>query len=77
VAPSDFVNAPPVPRGAKRAKYLGTTPEGDLVFGLPSDERGYVQPGNRRNRRNRVRRALPVEEPPMVLPAEPVDPDDE
>lgn len=75
VDPSDLANAPPVPRGSKRARYIGTTPEGDLVFGLPSNERGYVAPNN--SRRRRVRRALPVPEPAIVLPAEPVDPDDE
>jgi serine/threonine-protein kinase len=78
--PDDIgVNAPTVPRGAKRARYLGTTPEGDLVFGLPSDQRGYVAPPGSDNRRRRVRGAN-VERPAnpeMVLPAEPVEPDGE
>ncbi len=79
---SDLVNAPPVPRGTKRARYLGTTPEGDLVFGLPSDERGFVAPPAYQAdqpRRRRTRRVAPEPTPQreMVLPAEPVDPDDE
>ncbi|MDQ6624799.1 MAG: protein kinase [Verrucomicrobiota bacterium] len=70
-------NAPAVPRGSKRARYLGTTPEGDLVFGLPSDQRGYVAPAGTDNRRRRSRRS--TAEPPTerVLPAEPLDPNDE
>ena len=79
---SDFVNAPPVPRGAKRARYLGSTPEGDLVFGLPSNERGFVAPPANQGdqpRRRRARRVAPEPTPQreMILPAEPVDPDDE
>ncbi|MFN2476826.1 MAG: protein kinase [Chthoniobacterales bacterium] len=72
------VNAPAAPRGSKRARYLGTTPEGDLIFGLPSDQRGYVAPPPPDGGRARRSRRPPVEPPPaMVLPAEPVDPDDE
>ena len=70
---------PPVPRGAVRAEYLGTTPDGNLVFGLPSSERGYVAPAEPRRRRSRRAApepaanvdALPAE--PAILPAEPVD----
>jgi serine/threonine-protein kinase len=69
------VNAPPVPRGAKRAKYLGTTPDGDLVFGLPSDQRGYVAPPRGDNRRRRTPAADLDQRPATVLPAEPVEPD--
>ena len=67
---------PPMPRGAVRAEYLGTTPDGNLVFGLPSEQRGYVAP---RESRRRSRRAQPSEDvdalpaEPVVLPAEPVD----
>jgi hypothetical protein len=35
---------PGLPRRAERARYLGTTPEGELVFEVPSAERGYVSP---------------------------------
>lgn len=83
VTDSDFANAPPIPRGAKRARYLGTTADGDLVFGLPSDERGFVAPPayqpDQRRRSRRQRRVAPTPEPrpEMVLPAEPVDPEDE
>ena len=69
---------PPVPRGAVRAEYLGTTPDGNLVFGLPSSERGYVAPAESRRRSRRAQppsdvQVLPAE--PAVLPALP--PDDE
>jgi serine/threonine protein kinase len=67
---------PPVPRGAVRAEYLGTTPDGNLVFGLPSSERGYVAPGESRRRSRRAQPpsdvdVLPAE--PAVLPALPAD----
>jgi hypothetical protein len=63
---------PPMPRGAVRAEYLGTTPDGNLVFGLPSEQRGYVAP----ERRRRSRRPVDVlDAEPAVLPALP--PDDE
>jgi hypothetical protein len=67
---------PPVPRGAVRAEYLGTTPDGNLIFGLPSSERGYVAPGE--SRRRRSRRAAPANvdvlpAEPAVLPALPAD----
>lgn len=74
--PVDNDDAPPVPRGATRAKYLGTTPQGDLIFGLPSEQRGYVAPPTYGGDHRRVRRARPVAEPPAeetALPAEPVD----
>lgn len=75
---NDDVRAPAPPRGAKRAQYLGTTPEGDLVFGLPSDQRGYVAPPGSDSRRRRSRAELePARDPEMVLPAEPVDPEDD
>lgn len=70
----EFVNAPPVPRGTKRAKFLGTTPEGDLIFGLPSDQRGYVAPPAERRTRRTRRVAEPASDPERVLPAEPLDP---
>jgi hypothetical protein len=67
---------PPIPRGAVRAEYLGTTPDGNLVFGLPSAQRGYVAPGE--SRRRRSRRAAPANvdvlpAEPAVLPALPAD----
>jgi hypothetical protein len=67
---------PPIPRGAVRAEYLGTTPDGNLVFGLPSSERGYVAPDSRRRRSRRPASAdvLPAE--PAILPAEPVGDDE-
>jgi len=67
-------SAPPLPRGAVRAQYLGTTPEGNLIFGLPSNERGYVSPPAVREEQRRSRRAVrdPLKELP-VLPALPPD----
>lgn len=62
-------------RGPVRAQYLGTTREGELIFGLPSSERVYAAPppdlsAEGVERLGRVRRALPP-----VLPALPPDPD--
>lgn len=59
--------------GSVRAEFLGTTPEGDLIFGLPTSERVYAAPPpasfeDERGRPQRVRRALPP-----VLPALPPD----
>ena len=68
---------PAIPRGAVRAEFLGTTEDGNLIFGLPASQRGYVAPGESRARRSRrvqpppdleVRAALPP-----VLPALPPD----
>lgn len=58
-------------RGQVRAQFLGTTPEGDLIFGLPSSERVYASPPaeafvGEEQRAREVRRALPP-----VLPALP------
>ncbi|MFN2507184.1 MAG: protein kinase [Chthoniobacterales bacterium] len=74
---------PPVPRGSVRAEYLGTTPEGELIFGLPSEEEGFVTPressrgeSSRRSRRRTVKdpEELPVLPAlPPVLPALPPD----
>jgi serine/threonine-protein kinase len=76
-------SAPRMREGRVRAQYLGTTPEGEMVFGLPADERGYLDPNTAAERRNssgrrrkmEVRRAEPVDELP-VLPALPPDSDD-
>ena len=70
VTPEDEASLPPVPRGSKRARYLGTTPDGALVFGMPSNEQVYVAPPENSSRR-RVRR-LPADAAPPR--AEPVDP---
>jgi hypothetical protein len=80
VASSAQSGQQPMPRGSVRAQYLGTTPDGELVFGLPSNERGYVSPPRPAVRAEpaspsrRVRPALrvPDEELP-VLPALPPD----
>ncbi len=37
-------NTPGLPNRSRRARFIGTTPEGELVFETPSQERGYVSP---------------------------------
>jgi serine/threonine protein kinase len=69
-------NMPPVPRGAVRAQFLGTTPDGELVFGLPSEERGYVTPREstrERRARRHNRRVIETVDGVPVLPALPPD----
>ncbi|MDQ6860184.1 MAG: protein kinase [Verrucomicrobiota bacterium] len=70
-APKNVVSSGRMRNGNVRAQYLGTTPEGELIFGLPSDERGYLTPG-RNKRRTTVRPAEPPDGLP-VLPALPPD----
>ncbi|MDQ6765297.1 MAG: protein kinase [Verrucomicrobiota bacterium] len=66
---------PPLPPRAVRAQYLGTTPDGELVFGLPSDEKAFYAPGSGGRPRRHSRRVIrePVSELPPVLPALPPD----
>ena len=74
VTPEDERALPPVPRGSKRARYLGTTPDGALVFGMPSNERVFVSPPPPPGSPRRIiRRALPDADAPPPR-AEPVDP---
>lgn len=61
---------PPLPAHAVRVQYLGTTREGELVFGLPSSEKGFASPNGRRRARRIVKD--PISELP-VLPALPPD----
>lgn len=66
---------PPLSGRSKRARYVGTAPDGSLVFEMPSEERVFVAPpayGGSPRRRIRQR---PVEDLP-VLPAEPVPADE-
>ncbi|MDQ6623977.1 MAG: hypothetical protein M3Y86_10915, partial [Verrucomicrobiota bacterium] len=73
--------AAPLPDGKVRAQYLGTTPDGQLVFGLPSHERGYLAPATVAPVRHETRRrihhpAVRAAERPdemRVLPALPPD----
>ncbi len=71
-----------IPRGRVRAEYLGTTPEGELIFGMPStNERVFAAPPaeaylNER-RPARVRRALPPVLPALPPDDEPEEDDDE
>ena len=77
ITPAEEAALPPVPRGSKRARYLGTTPDGALVFGMPSSERVYAAPppAPARSSRRNIRRAEPIEEAPPPR-AEPVDPEE-
>jgi hypothetical protein len=76
ITPADEAALPPVPRGSKRARFLGTTPDGALVFGMPqSSERVYAAPPPAPERSSRrSRRAAPQESVPPR--AEPVDPEE-
>jgi serine/threonine-protein kinase len=70
-----------VRQGNVRAQFLGTTPNGELVFGLPSDERAYLNPESPQRRDTRVRHRGRPEvrpaEPPDDLPVRPALPPDE
>jgi hypothetical protein len=73
ITAADEAALPPVPRGSQRARYLGTTPDGALIFGMPnSSERVYAAPPPARRSSRRSRRAIPQET--TVMRAEPVDP---
>jgi eukaryotic-like serine/threonine-protein kinase len=69
---AELAALPPVPRGAKRARFVGTAPDGSLMFELPSDERVYAAPPAYAPSSRRRVREVPIEDLP-VLPAEPVD----
>lgn len=74
-------DGPRVARGVQRARFVGTTPDGEWIFDAPSGQAFLPLPSSdddrapRRHRRERVRveRALPPDdEPPVrVLPALP------
>lgn len=73
VASSD--NAGTIGRGVVRAQFIGTTPDGNLIFGLPSSQRGYVAApaSDRDSSRRRNRRAAEPRQELPVLPALPPD----
>ena len=76
VTPNDERALPPLPRGSKRARYLGTREDGALVFGMPSSERVYVAPPPpAENAPRRRTRRVPGEDAPPPR-AEPVDPEE-
>lgn len=73
---------PAVPRGAVRAQFMGTSPDGEWIFGLPADKKGIVslpegeksdKRATRRARRARRDSQPPGEPSPRVLPALPPD----
>ena len=62
--------APPLPRGSRRARFVGVAPDGSLMFELPSQERVYDAPVVRDHSRRRRSRQV-IDDLP-VLRAEPV-----
>jgi hypothetical protein len=68
-----------MPAGNVRAQFLGTTPEGELIFGLPTEQRGYLAPPAQRGERSRraKRSAVRPAQPPDGLPVLPALPADE
>ncbi|MGI8819555.1 MAG: protein kinase domain-containing protein [Chthoniobacterales bacterium] len=71
----EFASRPALPSRSKRARYVGTAPDGSLMFETPSAERVYAAPpayGEGNSRRRRVRLPVPDDEMP-VMRAEPAD----
>jgi hypothetical protein len=72
----DEAALPPVPKGSKRARYIGTRPDGSMIFALPSSERVYAAPPPQRferSPRQRLRRLLapdplPADEEEIIVP---------
>ncbi len=77
--PVDDANQPAVPRGAVRAQFIGTTPDGEWVFGLPSEKEGVLKLRESKKSQKRAQRRAPAETeleeepPPRVLRALPPD----
>ncbi len=64
--------APPLPRGSRRARFVGVAPDGSLMFELPSQERVYDAPVGGVRDHSRRRRSRQVIDDLPVLRAEPV-----
>lgn len=80
IASAAAADRPPLPRGAVRAEFLGTTADGNLIFGLPSSQRGYVAAppaGRDGSSRRRTHRVLTEPAPAEVLPILPALPPNE
>lgn len=60
---------PPLPSGSFRAEFLGTTPDGRLIFGMPNGEVKYIRPRAHRFRHYPIERR----EPPFQAPYQPYD----
>jgi hypothetical protein len=60
---------PPLPSGSFRAEFLGTTPDGRLIFGMPNGEVKYVRPRAHRFRHYPIERR----EPAFQAPYQPYD----
>ncbi len=65
--PADDTGLPPLAAGRKRARYVGTAPDGSLIFEMPSAERVYSAPAGARRRRVR-----PADDEMPVMRAEPI-----
>ena len=60
---------PPLRSGSFRAEFLGTTPDGRLIFGMPNGEVKYLRPRAHRFRHYPIERR----EPPFQAPYQPYD----
>ena len=60
---------PPLPAGSFRAEFLGTTPDGRLIFGMPNGEVKYLRPRAHRFRHYPIERR----EPGFQAPYQPYD----
>jgi len=73
----DADNMPPLAVGSKRARFVGTTPEGNWILQLPNSETVVLPPApiSKRTKdaaRRHPRRALPVDDEQNVAEPEPV-----
>ena len=66
----DESSLPPVPRGSRRARYIGTRPDGSMIFALPSSERVYAAPPTDRFERSPRRRLRQLLDPDPLPPEE-------
>jgi hypothetical protein len=75
-APSDPRSLPPVAVGNERARFVGTTPDGNWILETPAKGQVIVPPppdeAPRKTAHKKVRRALPVDD--AAGPTAPVDP---
>jgi hypothetical protein len=79
VETADSAGRPSIPRGPVRAQFLGTTPDGNLIFGVPGSEKISVAPPASGGPGEKPRRQTGPSPTPgkidgrPVLPALPVD----
>ena len=74
-AEREITNAPPVPRGMERARFVGTTRDGEWIFEAPSGDAILNLPPDRHDRRSSKRHRHQREEvEQQVVPADAADP---